>query len=165
MGRGARGFAGAMDGPEAVKHESPADTDAHAAAPQQQEPAAEAAAPVKEEQAGEPLPEAPPPAAALEPEAAGGGMMLAADDGGLVGASGQRISAAEIQLVQNLVERCLQARGKRRRTLEGEPRGSKEAPRLACRAFPRRQRPTSANPGRRAVKRSTRRRRAASEPR
>jgi hypothetical protein len=48
------------------------------------------------------------PAAALEPT--GGAMMLASDDGGLVGASGQRISAAEIQLVQNLVERCLQAR-------------------------------------------------------
>jgi hypothetical protein len=46
---------------------------------------------------------------ALEPA---GAMMLASDDGGLVGASGQRVSAAEIQLVQNLVERCLQARGK-----------------------------------------------------
>lgn len=49
---------------------------------------------------------------ALEPA---GAMMLASDDGGLVGASGQRISAAEIQLVQNLVERCLQARGKAQR--------------------------------------------------
>ena len=46
---------------------------------------------------------------ALEPA---GAMILATDDGGLVGAMGQRISAAEIQLVQNLVERCLQARGK-----------------------------------------------------
>ena len=105
-----------MDAPEdAPKQEAPADVDggepadagAEAAeAPQQQEPAGEAAAAVKEEHAGE-QPEAPPPAAGLEP--ANGGM-LGTDDGGLVGASGQRISAAEIQLVQNLVERCLQAR-------------------------------------------------------
>jgi hypothetical protein len=106
-----------MDGPEVVKQEPPADADAAAGggaaaegpeAPQEQEAPAEAAPAVKPEHAGE-LPEAPPLAtAALEP--AGGGVMLAADDGGLVGASGQRISAAEIQLVQNLVERCLQAR-------------------------------------------------------
>ena len=107
-----------MDGPEdAPKQEAPADIDggdaadagAEAAeAPQQQEPAGEAAAAVKEEHAGEQL-EAPPAATAgLEP--ANGGMLLGTDDGGLVGASGQRISAAEIQLVQNLVERCLQAR-------------------------------------------------------
>ena len=127
-----------MDGPdEAVKQEAPADDAAAggnaaaeaAEAPQQQEPAAEAAPAVKEENAGEQL-EAPPPAAApLEP--ANEGMMLGADDGGLVGASGQRISAAEIQLVQNLVERCLQARAPRGRTLvtRGSAACSATAPR------------------------------------
>jgi hypothetical protein len=42
------------------------------------------------------------------------GQDCAQDDGGdgdgIVGAQGQRISASEIQLVQNLVERCLQVR-------------------------------------------------------
>ena len=113
--RGARHPA-AMDGPdEAPKQEAPADVaaaggDAAEAAeePQQHEPAAEAAEAVKEEHGGEQLDALPPATTGLEP--ASGGMVLGGDDGGLVGASGQRISAAEIQLVQNLVERCLQAR-------------------------------------------------------
>ncbi len=48
-----------------------------------------------------------------------GGLADAPDDDGIVGAQGQRISASEIQLVQNLVERCLQARRRRNCAFSG----------------------------------------------